>query len=554
MRTVRILVAIALVFVLSISTTNSVGFTTNQAAKEGLFSGVVKENNPSLGYITLYFEDGLGTSPELDDSLAETRTYTYGYEIPAIRDGYTVDIDQIMPGDKVFLSLDEFGYIEQLSAKSYYQPVYGTVHYNRFGTLVIKKDNGSFVSYKLSKEIPIYKNNRPCAATDIIAGDQARILVQVNGANIHIGAIEIEKNSRPISGIYRGEVEFYNSFNHTLGVSRVQTFINGRWEALPSFGIHSFPYSKDYSVVLPRRPSGTVYFATRQDYGGVNRIVMSSFVGKPGYELLLNDTLLNIGYNSKLELENSSANIISNGNTIVVKDGRLVDISTINPMDRIMLSTNKSSLRNEYIANVLVSETRIDTGIKVYRGRINSIVPEKTITVESFAVLNGVNWEFTNTPKTFGIDIYSSRLLEEDGLSNFRDLREDYVQQTVYIVADGTKILLMSNAPYANLPVTGRVKGTMTSFDEAGDVAGDDVAEDKEASNEELSLLVSEARYFDDTNNVWKESSDTQIKIPQNAVIIKKGAIAEISAIKRGDNIKIIKHSQSGDGIILICE
>ena len=58
-------------------------------------------------------------------------------------------------------------------------PVYGIVHYIRFNNLVIKRDNGTFISYNISS-IPVYKNNRPCSANDIMAGDQVRLLVQAD--------------------------------------------------------------------------------------------------------------------------------------------------------------------------------------------------------------------------------------------------------------------------------------------------------------------------------------------------------------------------------------
>lgn len=548
MRTIKKLLAAVLIFVLTLST-YGIGiyadtYITNPIEEEGLFSGVVKENNPTLGYITLYFEDGSGANPDSFNDLITTRNFTYAYEVPVTRDGYLADIEQVMPGDKVFLKLDDDGYIEKVSAVSYYEPIYGTVHYMRTTFLILKKDDGRFTSYNLTEEVPVYKNNRLCKLSDILPGDKIRILVQSDGENIDIAGIDIEKMTRPITGIYRGEVELYNGINSSLAVSRVQEFVNGRWEVTSNIGVQSFPYSKEYKNLPPRRPSGMVYFATSKDYSGENKIVMTSFRGNSGYETTLNSNILNVNINGRLELKNRSTLLTYDENTIAVKDGRLVDVSAFNTLDPVKISMDKSLYRNEYLANVLVSDTNINTGVTIYRGRINNIEPQKTITVESFAMLDGVSWEFTNTPKTFDIDPFTSRLIEADGVGNLRNMGSNYIQQTVYIVADGTKILLVSTAPYADSPLAGRVKSAETN----------DIVSEAGEGIPQLKLKVSEVRTYDDTKHIWSEGADIEIDIPSNAIVVKNGKIGDLSSIKPGHEIKIIRHSQNKEGIIIMCE
>ena len=48
----------------------------DQNEEKGLISGIVKENNLSLGYLTLYFEDGSGSNPDSFDQLISTRNFT----------------------------------------------------------------------------------------------------------------------------------------------------------------------------------------------------------------------------------------------------------------------------------------------------------------------------------------------------------------------------------------------------------------------------------------------------------------------------------------------
>lgn len=41
-----------------------------------------------------------------------------------------------------------------------------------------------------------------------MVGDRIRVLVQKNGLNVDIAGIDIEKQTRPVTGIYRGKIEF----------------------------------------------------------------------------------------------------------------------------------------------------------------------------------------------------------------------------------------------------------------------------------------------------------------------------------------------------------
>ena len=67
-----------------------------------------------------------------------------------IRDGYEVGVDDIKPGDKAFIKLDDEGYIEKISVKSYYEPVYGTAYLKGPRWLILKKDDGTYVNYPLT--------------------------------------------------------------------------------------------------------------------------------------------------------------------------------------------------------------------------------------------------------------------------------------------------------------------------------------------------------------------------------------------------------------------
>ncbi|MCX7772193.1 MAG: S-layer homology domain-containing protein, partial [Clostridia bacterium] len=512
--------------------------------EKGLVSGIVKENNPSMGYITLYFEDGSGEDPATYDQLVATRNYAYGYEIPVLRDGKTVSAENILPGDQVFIKLDDDGYIEKMSAKSYYKPVYGTVHIKSPASMVVKKEDGSFVTYPLTNTTPVFKNGKPGALSDIVPGDKVRLLVQTSSDFMDIAGVDIEKTAKPVTGIYRGSIESYDSLNDSLVLSGVQEFVNGQWENTPTIGVQSFSYMSDYKARPGQRASGTAYIALKKAPDGLDRIAMAAYRGAPQYETTVSDDLVNLSAeNQQMELQNTSDTVLFDQDTLAVKDGRLVDLSALDTLDPVKVAMEKSLAGSSYRANVVVSDSLAQNGPVVYRGRIQSVDPTKSVTVESFAQLNGVTWSFTNTPKTFDIHLATTRLVEQGGVGSMRNFDASYVGQSVYIVADGTRIKLISTAPYADAAASGRIKSLIGGTqDSQGNVLTGPTG-----------LKLTQAMVYDTTNHQWNANNDMDIVIPANALVLKNGQVGTTGLLKAGDTVRIIRNSQSQDGIIILC-
>ena len=164
--------------------------------------------------------------------------------------------------------------------------------------------------------------------------------------------------------------------------------------------------------------------------------------------------------------------------------------------------------------------------------------------------MTGVSWEFTNTPKTFDIDLSVSRLVENDGIGNMRSLDAAYINQSVYIIAEGSKVLLMSTAPYVDKPVRGRVAGITKDNSENSDENDNEGTETITSSV----LNLTEASVYDDESYVWDASPNLSLTIPFNSIIIKNGQIGTIFSIKPGDEVRIMRHNQSGEGIIVLCQ
>lgn len=496
-------------------------------------SGVVKEINTSLGYITLYRWDGSGTSDNLQNNLSMYRTFSFAYTIPVTRDGSNASPDDVQPGDYAFLLLDDDGYVARLSTRSYYTPVYGKIYMLSSSNIVLKLDDGTYRNIPVPAGVPVYRNNRPVSRSEIHEGDEVRMLVQTNGSSIDVAGIDLLKNPQPVSAIFRGNLEYYDGIRDALVLSNVEEFVNGRWEYSSVMGVRAFTFSRSYKERPSGRISGTAYIAVQPDVNGTESIVKAAIRPSDRYETVFSDNILSVSNTlKKLQLVNSSYVIGFDSDTIAVKDGRLVDVSSLDSMDPVQLSAGKSIGSDSYVSQVIVSNTMSGKGsLAVYRGRIKAVGPLKSFTVESFAELSGTEWSFSNTPKTFGIDLSATRLLTDEGTGNMTEFDENYVNQTVYIVEENGKTLLVSTAPYADEHEKGRVLSLTGS-----------------------GFVIKEVMKYKYETNVWESASNREITVPENAIVIKNGKITDLSSLRAGDNVHVVSNSSSHDGIIIIVE
>ena len=115
-----------------------------------------------------------------------------------------------------------------------------------------------------------------------------------------------------------------------------------------------------------------------------------------------------------------------------------------------------------------------------------------------------------------------------------RYLDSSYVNQSVYIVAEGSKIVLMSTAPYVDEPVRGRVASITRSNSEDND----------EGDNDNTEIIIpsvlglTEVKIYDESH-VWDVSPNLNITIPYNSIVIKNGRVGDISLIKPGDEVRL---------------
>ncbi len=530
----------------------------------GVVSGIVQDNNPQLGYITLYNSDGSGTDPDNEKQLILGRTYNYNTgDLDVQKNHSPAAIEDIEPGDTVFLKTDEVGTVVSISAVDNYQTKYAKVISKKPSSIAVRFDDGSQQILDVPSQTPVLSDNKLVGYGSVKDGDRVRLMLHITNGFTRIKEIAIEGSKaggQLISNVYKGTISYLNDSKNSLVVQNVQVFDNGRWQRTDQKGFKDIKLSKDCSIYLNDKVIDTktlsryskgneAYIAVKKDYGNEENAVMVSFRNSGDTEALYDDSISNAVPGSNMfSLMNSYKTVSYGPGSIIIKDGRLVTGSSLTGDDSAYIVANLNNYgTDKYYAGVVqVSERPNSNFIQIYRARISNINENQDFTVESFSQLNGNTWQYNNTPKTFILKS-NTRILDDSGVVNQRDFisygDSSYVGKVVYILANNLDTVMISEAPFGNA----LVKGTIYDTSNGGTGSG---------SSGTATFKLRNAKAFNPNTNLWTDSNTITIGTLNDTIVIKNNSIATVDDLKNGDSIRVIKadNTPTGNGYIIFVE
>ena len=555
--------------ILTINAGNTV--TAVQSADFGINSeenrivkGIVEDNNPELGYITLYNEDGTGAGMNSGMQLAALRTYNYinrnGMEV--FRNHSTASVDDIQTGDTAFLKLDDEGNIVSISAVDNYMVKYGKVISKMPGEIVVEYKDGMQQILTVGKDVLFIQDKKLTTFNSLRDGDMVKLLLNITNKSTDLKEVTIEGNEHFVTNIYKGEVSYIDEISGKLMLLNMQVFRNGAWERTDRKGFTSMPLSDEYSIYLGDSTfdiekvnkllaGNEAYIAVEKDYGGGEKAVLVSYRFADDTEVKYTDNITGaLSGSASFGLAYEDRSIGYDSGSIVVKNGRLVSGSSLAENDRAYVVANRSYGTGDFNAGVVLVEASVDNGLlQIFRARIKEIDENNSFNAESFSQLIGTDWEYHNTPKTFSLT-FNTRLLGDDGILNIRDFKgygdDSYLNRVVYVVSDGTNALLVSTAPYGAV----NVKGTVF------EISGGETGEEGTVLTEPDNLRLRNTGIYNTKDFIWDAAKEMTIDIPENTIFIKDGKTIKPSEIENGDAVRIIKKDTglTGDAYIVFVE
>ncbi|HEX3028462.1 MAG TPA: S-layer homology domain-containing protein, partial [Clostridia bacterium] len=516
-----------------------------------VIKGIVEDNNPQLGYITLYNENGTGTG-----SSNGLRTYNYAdqNDITAYKNHSLAKVEDIETGDTVFIKTDSKGNINEISAVDNYMVKYGKIISKKPKTIVIGFDSGEQQVLDIDSGVLVISGGKLTTYASLKDGDRVKLIMHITNKFTRIKEITVEGDENLISSIYKGTVERVDNTSNKLITRNLQVLYNGQWVYGDKKGAAPIKFDNkiefyfndqklDISKANKYLTGNEAYVAVKKDYGGEEKAVVVSFRNEKDTEDdPYDDTVLNaVPGADKFYLSKNDYGIAYGSSTIVVKDGRLVSGNSISQDDNAYVIANRSYDNGDYYAGVvqITEKSNLDF-VRVYRGRIKSINESKDFTLESFSQLNGLNWDYSNTPKTLKIT-KDTQILDDSGVVGARDFTDSgdksYASRTVYVLADGTNALLVSTAPFGNY----NVKGVIS------DVTGTKIGDEGTLLEEPTGIKLVDFKNYDTSTHSWVNKSETSLNLLKNSIIVKGNKIAKPSDLKKGDKVRILKKQDNTD-------
>ena len=527
----------------------------------GIARGIIEESNPVLGYVSMYVEAGdlAGARPLGKDS-ERPELYIYSYVnvngIDVRKDGAKADMNAVSAGDSAFIRVDAAGGLTAISAVTNYRQVYGAIASMAGGFLFVRPEGepGVIRNYKLDEDALIIKDYRLVDKSSLAPGSSVRLLLRETGGTASVREVTLmrEGDRGSVSGIYKAVLERFDETSQKAVIYNVQKLVRGKWEKADRKGFGSVLINPETRIYLndgivtaaaanKLLRGNEAYIAVRGGYGGVEIAAQICVRGAHDKEQVYNDVVRAVRKPSGgFDLLKGPSDITAGDRAIVVKDGKLVGGAEISRDDLVYVVASRESSSGRMIAEIVDIGDRV-TGKKarIYRGRISKITQDKEFTLESFSELDpdGAEWKYANTPKTFAIT-FETLFLTAEGVTSIRKFggrgEYDYANppQTVYVLSDGTDALAISTAPYGIENYRGAIRG----------VGGQTFDEDGKAVTEPTEYSVENVTYYDRSSYAWvKQKSGLTATLAPNTLIIKNGAPAAASALKKGDAIRVIR-------------
>lgn len=523
--------------------------------------GIVVENEPYLGY--LVYRNARGEKVTANYYRQNLVVEKQPYYESSDRIGYLDElfpnfkfdprdttIDQIKPGDNIYLRMNKDGDIQYISAYNDYIMRYGKVKGWDMsgpgaGTLTLEDDKGRVYTYTIAMNTPITKGGMVYNLGSIKPGEYMKILIaeKTLGEGIveeEVVELVVDNDTRVISNVYKGDLMSIDGYKNTLGIAHAQSLGKTDWgpytdvltlradpRTLEAYFIGN-PVSWDYMSRTLR--GGNYVYAAVEDFMGKQTAVKLNFQSK------MQRTL------PRTEVIYSSPGVVRllTGETlylakdaIVVKDKRLVEPHNImigDTIQTVVTGENKVA-----VANILSAITTGD--FQVFRGRIRKIKDRQEFEVETFSLLEDSTWYFHPQPRTFAIDhttkFYTDEGFVAKGIEEFLSYGEESQVDEVYtILAIGDKAVSITNAPYSKESIKGNVYKV-----------------------EGNTVFVKDVNYYHNRQKKWvlfsKKNTGVAVEIKPNTMIIKEGQLVPASELEVGDKLTVmleesIKDIQSG--------
>ncbi len=536
--------------------------------------GLVIANEPELGYLTYVNVKGETITRNYYKNEVKVEKAPY-YEVedligyidemfPSFQyDPRDTTAEHVQPGDYIYMHLSKDKTITHISASTSHIVRYGKVKQFTSGGMAMSKmmiedEQGQIFNMEVSSQSPVTKAGIPMTVSQIQEGDWVKVLlsqgtIAPGNTAEYVKEIVVDRGSRHISNIYRGQVTHIDPYQSNLYLKNTQPMVKNGWGAYKDIKelsvkqgtVATYHMGKqvpwDYVTRYLKHQPGYVYIAMEEYYGS-ERAVKLDF--QSVHQRTLPATTIISAQPGSIKLM-SGEEIEVREDAIIRRNGRLVDAYSIMASDYaqvVVTGENKAAV-------IDITQKPTKGNLQIFRGRIRNIKDRETFEVETFSLLEDTLWMYHPIPRTFTVDdrtkFYNEAGFANNGLEEFIGYGETTQIEEVYtIIVEGDYAQAVIKMPYTRYSVRGEIY---------------------EASNG--GIKIKDTYIYHEEQKRWEvkgRKNNTQaITLKPNVAVIKNGKLISPNSLVKGDRVRIMtdvnplaeKETDTGvEGYLIIVE
>ncbi|HHX60514.1 MAG TPA: hypothetical protein GX707_07295 [Epulopiscium sp.] len=520
-----------------------------QAIKEE--RGLVIDNQSDLGYLTYVNHKGEKVTRNYHKNEVKVERITH-YEVEDLI-GYIDEMfpnfkfdprdttaEHVRPGDYIYMHLAPDKTITHISTSINHIVRYGKVKQFVPGgmgmtTMVIEDEQGQTFHMEVDSQVPVMKAGIPMTVSQIQEGDWVKVLLSQGAIapgdiGEYVKEIIVDRGSRHISNIYRGQITHIDSYQSKIYLQNTQPMVKNGWGpykdikelAIKQGSVQSYYMgsivSWDYVTRYLKNQQGYVYIAM-EDYYGSERAVKLDFQSL--HQRTLPATTIISAQPGLIKLM-SGEEIEVKEDTIIRRNGRLVDPYSIMASDYAQVVVTGETKA----AVIDIMDRPIVGNLQIFRGRIKKIQDQETFEVETFSMLEGTLWMFHPIPRTFTIDnrtkFYDESGIIDNGIETFIGYGEGSEIEAVYTaIVEGDYAQAVIKMPYTRHSVRGEIY-----------------------ESSESEIKIKDTYIYHEQLKRWevkgRKDNTQNITLAPNVAVMKSGKIISPKSLVKGDRVRIM--------------
>ena len=405
----------------------------------------------------------------------------------------------------------------------------------------IREDDGLIKTYYFNDSSEIYKGTTLVDLSALYEGDKVKVTVSTKTPT-SINTIDINTTGVQVENLYRSTIQKIEPNVKKIIINNERIFEDWKWSPTNN-KLVSINYSANTPIYVGNRPinekllryyiNNDIYYVTVNINGKemIKRIVILSKKERTYYE-----RMASINTSSQFIGLKTSAKISYHNGTILIRNGRLVDASSLQSVGTALVVTNGAT-KSEYANLIQVTNDSFQSpnlsNHEIYYGQIN-IVNNYTLSIKNAIKLSNNYWTNSSTKSlsfsndTIAIEDFRSSILTVEPKTEF----PDYVGQYAYFYVSGDHIVATHIVGKKSSPTSMALVGRLNSRVNTG------------------IIQIRNASQWQD--GYWKEHGKIyQMNINQ-ATIIKDGKVITEDDLNINDRLFILSDSIIKGRIILV--